>query len=136
MSIALWLPLLTTLIATFAGAIVYSVQRAADRKNSLIAKRREAYEAFWHAHLYTHSKEHLEQLNYVRLTLALVASDDVLRRAADFEEYVVSTNPPGPVRDNRKLKQLAAALVGAMRRDVFERTNLSDGELERNLPIQ
>jgi hypothetical protein len=141
-SFVIWLPLITTLIAAITGAIVYSVQRAADRKNNLIAKRREAYENYLIAYLNASSGSGLDPIaqrlaiNKSRMTLRLIGSDAVITSAASLDEYAIRTSiETGIPRDGREYKRLLAAVVLAMRSDVFETTRLSLDEMKSSLPI-
>ena len=142
MSVEAWLPILTAILAAIGGAIVYSVQKRADRKSDLIAKKRLAYEGYLFSYLKastdfgTGSCETKLDLNTSRMTVLLIGSDAVIRAVAALDKYSVQTSAEtGQQRDPRKFKALFSEVVLAMRSDVFEATGLSLDEMKAALPI-
>jgi|GEM_PF-3448312 len=74
--------------------------------------------------------------NEVRMQIALVASDAVLRSMNEFAGYAARSSKPGSVRDMNVFKNLLAGLLLEMRRDVFDKTSLGKKELALVLPIE
>lgn len=131
-----WGNIAAAFIAVGGGFAVYGNQKRLDRRSALIEKKREAYERYLRAYLFTDTKDRFEELNYSRLNAALLASDGVLRAIGSLDQYAIETSGSDTARDMERFTQLYAEVVMAMRKDGFEKTRLSLPELRRALPIR
>ncbi|NJL07500.1 MAG: hypothetical protein HC900_03975 [Methylacidiphilales bacterium] len=134
------MPIVVALLAAVAGMVTYTFQKRADRKAQLIEIRRSAYRAYLAALLDQISKptpETLIQLNKCEFDLFAVASDKALRKIAEFSNYMIATSYDKIHLRDKSLhkKQLAEAIL-AMRKDCFERSQLSSDEAARLLPME
>ena len=126
--------LLGALIIAIFGVFAYWNQRRIDRKHELTNQRRAIYVDFISG-LVDAANGKPERHLRARIEALMVGSDDVLKalslynNIADKHEGTISTS-------SKDFLTALAAVTIAMRKDVFERTDLTEREYASLLPIR
>ena len=132
-----WVPPLTACIAVIGGAIAYWNQKRIDQKRALVELRRQAYQRFVHSMIATTSADArnlqsrgdlFEGFQLASGQMAIVASDNVLSKLADFQL--------DRTKSVLSISESWNSLLQAMRKDVFEGTRVSPSTLENSFPIK
>lgn len=134
---SMWLPLLVTVVAGISGLVGYAWQRSIDRRNALIELRRKEYAALLDQLVRTFiSPDTVPEFNAMRMRLAAIASDQVLRKLSELAMHTSKTRGLSRPDSVKEFKNHLAELIIAMRIDCFEMTTLDPNELSAILPIE
>jgi hypothetical protein len=126
-------------ILAVAGIVGYRQQKEADRKHELIQHRQDEYQAYLLAFQQASRWKGVDPWKHAEAealyhdthnNMLLTASDEVINAANAAHNYYTESDQV----DWRKYKKLYAEMIIAMRKDGFERTNLSLGEVAKNIP--
>ncbi len=132
-----WAPIIAAIILVTGGAGAYGWQKWVDRKNALIEIRRSIYQevlAAFSTQLLSPSSENLVALGIYRSKLFLVASDEVVKTLGNFFELAIQNNNVSDP-DVKIVMSAFAKMIIAMRKDCFEKTNLSEKEIILSSPM-
>jgi hypothetical protein len=131
-----WIPLSVATITIVAGMGAYAWNKKIDRNHALIELRRSLYRDFIFSIIeVSESNNGQNELAAYRkklVELHLLGSDEVIRACEDFISLYRSEKSVG--KDERALR--FARLEMAMRRDCYEKTEITVQELKLNLPVK
>jgi hypothetical protein len=130
------MPLLLAVLTIAGAAITYAYQRMVDRRNQLVELRRTAYqELLISLQSYLESRSEADRVSFsiARTRAFLVASDAVAMAAGSFVAAALKRDGAAP--DGAAVLDRYAAMVIAMRRDCFEKTELSNADIVRISPV-
>jgi hypothetical protein len=129
-----FIPLFGAFIVVLGGALAYWNQKRIDRKHNLIALRREVCREFVSG-LVDAANGNSERHLRARIEALVVASDDVLQALAVYN--AVADDEKGTVETHSDdFKKALASVVMAMRKDVFQSSELSLEEYTELLPVR
>jgi len=135
---AIYIPLIITTLTIPGGFAAYGYQKMIDRKNALIAARRECYQKLLTSlqnFLSSGDSQAFLQFNLNRAEAFLLASDKVAMAIGNF----IAANQHD-ISENSDLTASASIdayciMAREMRNDCFEKTNLSDEQLKLAVPV-
>ena len=114
----------------------YNRQKRSDLNASLVEQKRQAYRKFLALlpQVAQVAPNVLIEYNQVVADLNLVASDFTLICIGEFNQYMFGTN--GKTRDPEVYKKLLAKIAINMRKDCFEKTDLTLETIANTLPFR
>lgn len=117
-------------------ALAYNRQKKIEREHELTLRRRELYAKFAGSLVDAAIGDPTEHLR-ARVEATVIASDDVLKALAVYNEYAERTSPGGgEPRNGDKFRSVLSAVLIAMREDVFEKTSVQIEDYPSLLPIK
>jgi hypothetical protein len=129
---AIWPIVLTGIF----GVIAYWYQKYVDRKSALIELRRATYSKYL-ALIARHATDKSDktniELNQIYLELSVIASDDVVRAIGSFHDLSLGREIKNP--NSARIEDRLAATILLMRKDCFEKTNLTAAEIISVTPL-
>jgi hypothetical protein len=129
---AIWPIVLTGIF----GVIAYWYQKYVDRKSALIELRRATYSKYL-ALIARHATDKSDktniELNQIYLELSVIASDDVVRAIGSFQDLSLGREIKNP--NSARIEDRLAATILLMRKDCFEKTNLTAAEITSVTPL-
>ncbi len=133
-----YLPLLVTALSIIGAALVYGYQKQTDRRNTLIADRRECYQNLLTSlqnYLSTRDNKALLQFNMYRAEAFLRASDKVAMAIGKFTAANQHDIDKQSDLTAKTAFEAYCIMAREMRNDCFEKTELSDKQIKLAVPV-
>lgn len=135
-----WMPLLIAALTIFGAAATYAYQKWVDRRSALVEIRRDAYRNYLNAFMaMSDSPERIEEIRrgyyQAEVELLVVGSDNVVQKVGALSRFYAETNEDRFNRDAAKVRLLVADVCRAMRADCFEKSDLTNEEVQALVPI-
>jgi hypothetical protein len=126
-------------VAIFLGIVTYVVQKNLERSNNLVELRRRHYLNFIEKNMMI--SQRLDEVSSFDLmnavsAIAVVGSDDVVRRVGAYYSFLKTVATPPKPSDQDRMVSLLTEAIFAMRRDCFERSRISPPDLITFLPYR
>jgi len=125
--------------AALVGSITYRMQKFADRKSTLIELRRKVYADYLGAlfkQVAANTPENNSNHNLRLMELSVVSSDEVVRRVGELKQYLMDPETRVGNIENGKANELVANTILSMRRDCFEKSDLSSKDVIKIVPFK
>ncbi len=127
------IPIIATLIASITAIVAYHINARINRREALVAKRREVFADYVKAFQLNISGQN-NKLDYSSALAGvyIYGTDDVIRRVAAFHRTMA--DKAGQV-DTDAASSAYIHMIIAMRKDCYSATKLDFDELKKLLPF-
>jgi hypothetical protein len=129
---AAWTIILTGLF----GVSAYSYQKYVDRKSALIELRRATYAKYLSLLSRNTTKKtaaSADEMYSAYMEMSVIASDEVVRAVGSFHQLILGRDDK--TFDAELVKDQLASAILSMRKDCFERSNLTREEVLSVTPL-
>jgi hypothetical protein len=135
-----WLPLIVAAFGIVGAVVTDAYQRRVDRRTALIELCRDAYTNYLNAFMAMSDNppqfDELRRRYYqAEVKLLIVGSDRVIQDVGALSRYFSTTNPDRSSRDASEIRRLVAEVCRSMRADCFEKSDLTNKEIQAVVPI-
>ena len=139
-----WMPLIVTCVATLGASVTYIIQKHIDRKSTLNKIKQETYRALLSElfeQMSNNTGEPPHRLNALKGEAFLVASDEVSIAIGAFFPSIYKVSSEEKLQDSANDKSVEdmlenfAKMALAMRKDCFQKSNLSLQQVKKIMPF-